>query len=647
MSRLLLGCAAILLFLAPFGEGGRRPDILAALHLVALGLGLIAAISLAGSPDGGRLRGRGNGLLVLVGAALAWSCAAATAAPFREAALFGLMDRLATAALFIAGAILFHDETSLVRLRTIAVAATTLQAAIALAGTLVSGPAGGAHLFLNRSQLAAYLGIGFFLAASAALGAWRRGDRRSTAIASGAALVHILAILPLQSRGALLGLACGGLGFLAASWTALPRRARAALVAGGAVVAICGSVLVAKRFRDSDDPDRYTRVPIWRASLAMASERPLRGLGPGQFPHEAPKHNFPLERSPVRYARQFSGAHSLPLTLFAEEGWPGLLLAAAIASAILRTSLRSGRHAPGGGTPARDAILGVGAAVLALSAQGMVEDLQERPAILLTAALLAGSACAAARGWRPERCRVDPIAAGALGLLAACVAAGGVVLPWLAWREAQAARALGPVGLPRLERAAQLDPLNPWHREGLAMAALQGGPPDRQRYALAAIHLDAARRLAPREARLALLRARLEAVAARSLFPVDATIDRAASLYDQAVALSPRDPRPRLEQAGWLAEQGRRQEARATLEQALAIEPNYRRARILLTSLVEREGDYEEARRAYDALLASDAALDDYVPDSGYAAEIVRDAPEERDRVAAWFRPRSHCLDES
>ena len=657
MRRLALLLAALLVLLAPFGEGGRRPDVLAALHLLALSLGLLAALDLVGSADPVRLRGRGNGVLILGVVAFAWSCVAALAASYRYAAMLGVMDRLATVMVFVAGAILFRDEPALAKVRSFVVAATTLQAAIALGGAIASDTAGAARVFLNRSQLGAYLALGLCVAGAAAIGAARRGERRAAATWSAAAILHVAAILPLQSRGALLALLAGGAALLAAAWSGLPRRARLGLVAGGAAVLLCGAALVARRFRDSDDPDRFTRVSIWRASLLMSAERPLAGWGPGQFAHEAPRHNFPLERSPVRYARQFSGAHSLPLTLLAEEGWPGLALLALVVAALLRLLFRPGPAAPPRGSPGRDAILGAGAALVALVAQGLVEDLQERPAILLTGALLAGAACAVARGWRlrapggtddhARNADRDPIAAGCLALLAACLGAGMVVYPWVAWREARAARGLGAAGLPRLERAARIDPLNPWHREGQAMAALQGGPPDRERYAAAARHLDDARALAPREARLALLRARLEAVAARSIVPGEATMARAAALYGDAVALAPHDPRPRLEQAGWLAGIDRSGDAIATLEAALAIEPNFRRARILLTSLLEREGDPEGARRSYDALLASDEALRDYSPDSGYATEIARDSPQERQAIAARLPHASHSSNAS
>jgi hypothetical protein len=173
------------------------------------------------------------------------------------------------------------------------------------------------------------------------------------------------------------------------------------------------------------------------------------------------------------------------------------------------------------------------------------------------------------------------------------------------------------------------------------MAALQGGPPDRTRYAAAAIELDAALRLAPREPRLLLLRARLEAIAARSLFPVRATVDRTFALYAEAVRMAPCDPRPRLEQAGFLLEHGNIADARATLQAALLLEPNYRRARLLLADLDDRDAKSEDAAKALDALLASDGALRDYVPDSPYAAEIVRDAPAERQRITSRIRPAS------
>ena len=662
MNLLALGLAAVLLLVAPFGEGGRRPDVLAAVQTLSFALAVTAAMVTFGGRKPLRPRGRGTWLLAATLLMPAFSLLSAAAAPFPYAAFLGVMDRLSTVLLFASAAVLFHEEVALRRLRNAVVAATSIQALVAIAGAWQAGPAGAARIFLNRSQLGAYLCLGLFLASAAAIGAVRGRDRRAAAAWSAVVLLHLGALLPLQSRGVLVAVASGGVILIAAAWRDLPRPGKAILAAVLLVTMTAGGFLVARRFAESDDPDRFTRVPIWKSSLAMGFERPFLGLGPGQFAHEAPRHNFALERSPVRYGRQFSGGHSFPLTLLAEEGIPGFLLAATFVAGIIATLVRSAR----GGS---SLLLGAAAALTAIAVQAFVEDLQDRPAILMTAALLAGSACAVARAWRlaqsraakdPDaaqvawsdpppsgRARFEPLPAGAIVLVGACLVAGGVVRPWLAWRQAAAARALGEAGLPRLQRAAAIDPFNPWHREGLAMAALQGGPPDRTRYAAAAIELDAALRLAPREPRLLLLRARLEAIAARSLFPVRATVDRTFALYAEAVRMAPCDPRPRLEQAGFLLEHGNIADARATLQAALLLEPNYRRARLLLADLDDRDAKSEDAAKALDALLASDGALRDYVPDSPYAAEIIRDAPAERQRITSRIRPATGGKQES
>jgi tetratricopeptide (TPR) repeat protein len=221
------------------------------------------------------------------------------------------------------------------------------------------------------------------------------------------------------------------------------------------------------------------------------------------------------------------------------------------------------------------------------------------------------------------------VAAGAAAVLAAWSGAA-VALPYIAWREATAARSGGREALPSMRRAARLDPWNAEYHHDLAMACLNSGPPDVGRYLAAAAELDEARRLEPREPRFALLRARLEARAGRVVFADPSADGRAAAGYAEAARLAATDPRPRLEQAGHLADIGRSGEALEATEAALAIEPHYRRARLLHVEILLRLGRQEEARAAWRRLLASDRAIAGYVPDSGYAAEIVADAPARR-----------------
>jgi O-antigen ligase len=635
LKRVALVLAGLIVLLSPFGEGGRRPDVLAALHLATLLLILLAGWRLLAASDGGRPHGRGVGILLLPAAFLALALLAALRAGYAYAALLGVMDLLAAVGAVVSAAFLLGESGDLLRLRNMVVASTALQAAVVLRTLLASGMESAGRAFLNRNHLAAFLGVGLALSSAAAEAAARRGARRAAWGWTLLAAVHLAAMLPLQSRGAALGLAAAAGALLFVRWRSWSRRARV-LALCGCAAALGGCVIfLALRFAAGGDPDRYTRVRIWAAACAMWGEDPLLGLGPGMFPHEAVRHNFPMDRDPVRYGRQFQGGHSAILTTAAETGLPAVFLLLAAALAWIRALLRR----PAAAAQESDhtgAVFGVGLALLALLAQALVEDLQERPAIVLTAALLAGAAIAAARRWRirgPAAApAARPLTAAALGVLVLWIAAGGVIGPWLGWRSATRARAAGREGLPLMERAARLDPWNAEYHADLAMATLNSGPPDPARYARAAIELDRARRCHPRDARLVLYRARLEARAGAVILSDASAGTRASALYEEAAALAPTDPRPRLEHAGQLVDAGQLEAALAATRGALAIEPNYRRARLLQIDLLERMRR-PELPAAFEALAATDAALTAYAPDSGYASEIAGDDRALRSRI--------------
>jgi O-antigen ligase/Flp pilus assembly protein TadD len=628
-----LALAAFVMVAGPFQQGGRLPGMLALLHS-----GVLLLLLAAGAPGlwsgGGRPRGRGSGALLpallLPGLALL----SALGAPYPYAAGLGLMDRIAAGGAFAAAAILFTLPADLVLLTRILIGSGTAQAIVALAAYPVGGPAAAAVVFLNRNHLGAFLNVALLLALCGLDEALRRRARVPAGLLIGAGTVILAAILILQSRGALLGLAAGAILVLARRWRfwrPLPRR----VVLGLLLAALfAGGVLVGRRFASSEDPDRFRRLAIWRASAALVREHPFLGLGPGQFPHEAPRHNFPLERSPVRYGRSFSGAHSGFLTYAAEDGVPAaLFLVVTIAGVVFVLTRRAGEGAPGA------ALLGTAAALTALAAQGSVEDLQDRPVIVLSAALLAGSALAAACGWRARPSRAGdpptrrPLAAGAFAVLVGVVLLGGVVLPYAGWRTAADARAAGREGIGLMRHAARIDPLNPLPHHDLAMAILNSGPPDRARWVDAVLELDQARRLDPREPLYALLRARLE-VKGGELFGDAGAPARALDLYDEAIRLNPTDPRPAVELAGYLVSRGEDAAAVGRLDAALALEPHYRRARALEAEALLRLGRVDEARAAAAALAQSDAAFAGYTPDSGYAVTIAEDAPVERARLA-------------
>jgi len=216
---------------------------------------------------------------------------------------------------------------------------------------------------------------------------------------------------------------------------------------------------------------------------------------------------------------------------------------------------------------------------------------------------------------------------------------GAILTPYLAHREAEAALRLGRRGLARMERAAALEPWHPEYRHDLAMASLNASPPGPEAYARASIELLEARRLKPIDYRFPLLLGRLEAEVGWRLFDDPTLLGRAESFYREAAAKSPLDPRPRLEMAAFLDGLGRGEEALQTVGEGLRLEPRFVRARILAAAILLRLGRPDEARSALAAAERSLAELQGFVPDSGYARDLVADDAAERRRLAAALAP--------
>ena len=641
--------AAIVLF-APFHQGGRDPVGLLVLHTLAILW--VLCVWAAGAPLPSRPPAPGQEPLrlfvLLSGAALLAVSVSALRAAYPLAACLGAWDIAVPCVLFVTAARRPGRDDDLIRLRLVTIASTSAQAVLALYRHAHGGAAEAGLSFLNRNHLAAFLNLGFFICLPAAR---VPGARRGARLLWGAvAAAHLAALAVLESRGAFLALITVLLVFGACRFTIWTPRAR---VGAALLVVLCGLIAflaLGERFARDDDPYRYDRLSIWRASCGVLAEHPLLGHGPGMFPHVAPNHNFPAGPGPVFYGRGFTGAHCAYLTLAAEIGLPALLCLAAAGFGLARLCLRRG---DGAGLDA--ALTGCGLGILALLVQGGVEDLQERPVLTLVPALLAGVAVSAVRRRRdatlpvelsserapaiePARTSLRRPRAGwtvaVAGFAAVYLMAIAVFLPYFADREARAALRLGRAGLPRMERAAALNPLQPEYRHDLAMAILNSGPLTAAGFAGAEDDLLEARRLKPIDYRFPLLLGRLKARFATRLFDDQTAAESAAVLYREAVGLSPLNPLPRLELAGQLVELQRREEALAVIREALGIEPNFLRARILQASILLDMGRKDEARVSLASAEATDSALVAYVPDSGYARDITLDARPERDRLA-------------
>jgi len=627
--------AAAIVMLAPFGEGGRAPLALFVLHTLSL-----ACVVLAWSSP--RARGprpaplladplRGLGVVAVAGLGLA--LLSALRATYPLAAALAAWDIVVPFLLFGAAALAVSDDRDLGWLVRAVVASTSLQALLAIARYPGGGAAAAGSSFVNPNHLAAFLNLGLFLIL---VGVLRPAPPRIRAAWGALGGMHVVAIFLLESRGSLAAFFVSLIVLGVLRRHALPPHTRKFAVGLILACALGAALVLGARFSRAVDPYRYTRLSIWKAAAGMIAERPLLGFGPGMFPHVSPLFNFPADIGPVRYGRNFQGAHSACLTLAAETGIPA---AALILGAIVGATLLCLR-APWD----QDGVFGVGLGFLALLVQGCVEDLAVRPALTLVPALLLGGALARRRrgpgppGLAPagiagaRRLRPARIVGVTLVVYLFVVA---VLLPYRADAEASAALRLGREGVFYMERAARHNPYHPDYRNDLAMAILNSGPLTPDGYARAAFNLLEARRLKPIDYRFPLHLARLEARAAGSLFDDATAASRALALYQEAVRLTPLDPRPRLELAAHYVDLKRPDDALGVLREALVLEPNFVRARVLEASILLDAGRRDEARASLELAEQTLGRLRGYEPDSGYAHDISMDARSERERLAA------------
>lgn len=576
-----------LLALATLGEGGASAEGLLTVHG---GIVALLVVSLLERRGDGSPRGLpATGPAAAFGGFALLAAAGACLAPYRFAAGLVMLEIAGFAAVAWMSA-RCHDAMS----RTLPVAVPFIAAVhglIAVAQRL-QGADRPATTFLNTNHLAAWLVAAMILG----VGGFEATPSRRGVIARISLTLAALAGLVLTgSRGALVGLVAGGSVLLAMRWRTGVRRYRRAILV---VAAMAGTALltgVALRFR-TDDPYRFHRVQIWSASLEAVAAAPLWGTGPGQFAAAAANLNFAVQGEPLRFGRSFRTTHSDWLRLPCEFGVPAAMLALLGIALCGREMARR--------KPSTDLRLAsVGGALAALAAQASVDNLSERPALVLLAAALAGVAIA-----RPRRSRGSPSAfrASAAAILLLAFAALDVA-PYLAWKAVLALPRghLDDGQRARLDRALGWNPLHPdlWLRRAEDGAASRQW--DARGYAEARAAAERAIALSPADARYRLGAARVEALACLRLFRDEATRRRAAARYLEAEALSRHDAVVPLEAGEFLLAAGDEPGARRAAERALALEPESVRPRLLLAAIVEASRVENSAARA--ARLRNDA----------------------------------------
>ncbi len=616
--------ACLLALLLPFGEGGSTPAALLLVHTLVLLGALAFALQMDAQP---RPRALPAELAMPVPLFLGAILLSSWNSPYPYASFLRCWDLGIAALLLVLVRGAGWDTRQRQVLGDCVLASAALQALVVLGGALRGDSAEmlGRFGLLNSNHEAAYLNLGVLLGA----GSWSGRGIRGRWIRGAGLLACLAAIALLASRGALLGL-LAALPILAGTgWRKLSHRARG-IVAGLFLLLLAGSLFaIAHRFTVAGDPFPYERTRIWRADLECFAGSPLTGVGPGIFRHVAQRYNFPLE-GPVRYGRSFITPHSDYLGLLVETGILGFCAGLFLLGGLFLRIRRHSLEAPGEGT-------GLLAACAALAVQGLVEDLSQRPALLLTVALLV-----AALPWRPEEdCsreahgqpgfRTRPLLFAAVPLLVLWWV--GVLNPYRAFRYDQAMRHASTLSemQGRFDAAVRANPYQSATWRFPASAFLAARPPVEltlDLYSRFRRELDQALRVDSTSADLLITRGRLERRAFQDLFHDTNAAGRALASYREGVRQAPLDPRPRVEMAGFLRDLGRGPEALAQVKEALMEEPGFLAARLLLASLLLEEGDREGALREWRGAASLRMRLLTYRPESPYATDITRDDPE-------------------
>jgi O-antigen ligase len=169
-------------------------------------------------------------------------------------------------------------------------------------------------------------------------------------------------------RGAWLGFLAGALVLLG-----LVRRGRL-LVAAGVLVLVAAVLLTpglrrrAESIADPTDTTARERLAMWRSGVAMLTDHPLTGVGPGQV-----KHAYPRYAEPEFADKRRGHLHNTPLQVAVERGLLGLGAWTALFAAFFWRAARGLRALGPDDREARAVVAGSIAAVAGFLVGGLTE----------------------------------------------------------------------------------------------------------------------------------------------------------------------------------------------------------------------------------------------------------------------------------
>ncbi len=248
----------------------------------------------------------------------------------------------------------------------------------------------------NPNLLAAFLSMGLLSSLSILL-----FGTHNLHLRMGAALCALLAFFALLSTGSLGGVLnlLAGLAMLLA-WTKLrrPHYFKLALV-GIALMGVLIFLLpfpMGGRLVDLGDyrGQAYERVQMAKSALHMVRDRPLLGVGPGNFGKAFERYSFPNIRGLARYGKRANFAHNELLQVSAVIGLPGLALLLWIIWVLVLYFRRQWRALAQGEAAFEAgesmARIAAWAGLTGAAAQALVDFNWHLPALLIWGVILAG-----------------------------------------------------------------------------------------------------------------------------------------------------------------------------------------------------------------------------------------------------------------
>ena len=193
------------------------------------------------------------------------------------------------------------------------------------------------------------------------------------------AVLMVIGVIFSQSRGGLIGMGAAALVGIVGSRQHLRHRGRAGLLVASLVLGTVAWMVanpsngVLRRIQTTENDDWGGRPAIWRATIGMASQYPLTGVGLGAYEGAMPAYQDP----PVVIL--FNHAHSQYLQWWAEGGLIGALIAVALFVAGFRLFARRHRRDAGPLVHLREGAFG---GIVGLAVQSVWETPLVTPAIL-------------------------------------------------------------------------------------------------------------------------------------------------------------------------------------------------------------------------------------------------------------------------